>query len=70
MITNDNISTLRKYNQHASTNWFKYVEIETFDTFYDDYIEFKYIDDVLKSLNFGKEFDSQLYLKLIMIQIV
>ena len=30
-----------KYNQDTSTDRFKYVELETFDTFYDEYIEFK-----------------------------
>ena len=49
-----------KHNQYTSTDWFKYDELETFDTFYDNYVEFKkYIDDILKSLNFGKEFDPQ-----------
>ena len=26
---------------YVCTDWFKYVELETFDTFYDDYMEFK-----------------------------
>ena len=29
-----------KYDQYTSADWFKYVELETFDTFDDDYIEF------------------------------
>ena len=46
------------YDKYTSTDRPKYVELETFDTFYDDCTEFKkYIDDILKSLNFGKEFD-------------
>ena len=50
----------RKYDQYTSTDWFKYVELETFDTLCDDYIEFKnYIEDTLNSLNFGKEFNCQ-----------
>ena len=60
--TNDNIILIRKekYDQCRSTDRVKYIELETFDAFYDDYVESKtYIDGILKSLNFGKEFDSQ-----------
>ena len=46
-----------KLNQYTSTDRFQYVELETFC---DDLIEFKnYIDDILNSLNFDKEFDVQ-----------
>ena len=46
------------YYKYTSTDRPKFVELETFDTFYDDCTEFKkYIDDILKSFNFGKEFD-------------
>ena len=49
-----------KYDQYTSTDWFKYVELETFDTLCDGYIEFKnYIEDTLNGLNFGKEFNCQ-----------
>ena len=47
----------RKLNQYISTDRFQYVELETFC---DDLIEFKnYINDILNSLNFDKEFDVQ-----------
>ena len=46
-----------KFNQYTSTNRIQSVELETFC---DDLIEFKnYIDDILNSLNFDKEFDVQ-----------
>ena len=46
-----------KLNQYTSTDRIQYVELETFC---DDLIEFKnYIDDILNSLNFDKEFDVQ-----------
>ena len=39
---NDNTSLCKeKYDQYTSADQFKYVELETFDTFYNDYIEFK-----------------------------
>ena len=58
---NDNILIRKeKYDQCRSTDRVKYIELETFDAFYDDYVESKtYIDGILKSLNFRKEFDSQ-----------
>ena len=46
-----------KLNQYTSTDRIQSVELETFC---DDLIEFKnYIDDILNSLNFDKEFDVQ-----------
>ena len=60
--SNDNNTSVcrEKYDQYTSADRFIYVGSETFDTIYDGYIEFKNsIDDFLKSLNFGKEFDSQ-----------
>ena len=39
--------TLYRYDQCRSTDRVKYVELETFDTFYDDYVESKtYIDGI------------------------
>ena len=58
---NDNNTSIckEKYDKYTSIYRFKYVELETFDTFY-VYIEFKKcIDDILKSLNFGKKLDSK-----------
>ena len=58
---NDNNTSIckEKYDKYTSIYRFKYVELETFDTFY-VYIKFKKcIDDILKSLNFGKKLDSK-----------
>ena len=58
---NDNNTSIckEKYDKYTSIYRFKYVEVETFDTFY-VYIEFKKcIDDILKSLNFGKKLHSK-----------
>ena len=55
-------------HKYTSTDSYKYVELTTFDTFYDDYIEFKYyVDDIIKNLHkelgiiktFNKELDIQ-----------
>ena len=52
MNTPQSIESRCKY---TSTDRYKYVELTTFDTFYEDYIEFKhYVDDILKTLNFNK----------------
>ena len=41
-INDNNVSVCKeKYDQYICTDWFKYVELETFDTFYDNYMEFK-----------------------------
>ena len=53
------ITIQKKYNKHTSKDLKHYAELETFDTFYEAYIEFKkYIDDILNILNFNKESDS------------
>ena len=45
-------------NHNTPAYQFKYVQLETVDTFHDDYIEFKkYINVILKSLDFNKNFD-------------
>ena len=41
-INDNNVSVCKeKYDQYICTDWFKYVELETFDTFCDNYMEFK-----------------------------
>ena len=51
-ISDSNVSICKgKYDQYIYTNRFKYAELETFVTFYDDCIAFKKY--------FVKEFDSQ-----------
>ena len=43
-INDNNISKYKeKYDQYTSMDQFKYVELEIFDTFYEDYIELKII---------------------------
>lgn len=66
--TNIEVSSIERCHKYTSTDSYKYVELKTFDTFYDDYIEFKYyVDDIMKNLHkelgiiktFNKELDIQ-----------